>query len=157
MPPRNKVLLIGATGYVGGTVLDRLIKDTSQSLKDVAIDVLGLTDEDFIINTTANYDIVINAGSGFFPAGAVAFIEGLARRAKNGERAPWMIRIEGCTNLSDLPITGEPFPERKWDDADGNAIYEFLKSEDEKSPYLQRTAEVAVLSRAEETGVQAVS
>ncbi|CAH0047264.1 unnamed protein product [Clonostachys solani] len=117
----------------------------------------GLTDQDFIINTAANYDIVINAGSGFFPGGAAAFVEGLARRVKNGERAPWMIHIAGCTNLSDLPITGKAYPDREWDDADGNAIYEFLKSEDERSPYLQRTAEVAVLSRAEETGVQAVS
>ncbi|CAH0027599.1 unnamed protein product [Clonostachys rhizophaga] len=181
MSSRNKIVLTGATGYVGGTVLDHLIKDTSQSLKDVTIDVLvrkedqaeklleaykdrigtilwkGLTDEEFIINTAANYDIVINAGSGFFPAGAAAFVEGLARRVKNGERAPWMIHIAGCTNLSDLPITGKAYPDREWDDADGNAIYEFLKSEDEKSPYLQRTAEVAVLTRAEETGVQAVS
>jgi nucleoside-diphosphate-sugar epimerase len=128
MPSRNKIILTGATGYVGGTILDHLIKDTSQSLKEVAIDVLvrkedqaeklrevyggrigtilwkGLTDEDFIINTAANCDIVINAGSGFFPAGAVAFVEGLARRVKNGKRAPWMIHIAGCTNLSDLPI-----------------------------------------------------
>ncbi|VUC35011.1 unnamed protein product [Clonostachys rosea] len=101
-----------ATGYVGGTVLDHVIKDTNPSLKDSVIDVLvrredqaerlreayggrigtilwkGLTDEDFIIDTAANYDIVINAGSGFFPSGAAAFVEGLARRVKNGQRAP---------------------------------------------------------------------
>ncbi|VUC35012.1 unnamed protein product [Clonostachys rosea] len=67
------------------------------------------------------------------------------------------MHIAGCTNLSDLPITGKSYPEREWDDADGNSVCEFLKSEDEKSPYLQRTAEVVVLSRAEEMGVQAVS
>lgn len=40
---------------------------------------------------------------------------------------------------------------------DGEAIYSFIKSEDEKSPYHQRTTEVEVLTAGEESGVQAAS
>ncbi|KAE8164809.1 hypothetical protein BDV40DRAFT_298127 [Aspergillus tamarii] len=154
-----KILLTGATGYIGGTVLDNLIKSKAASIKHLTFDLLvrsddaaeklrnaygdrvkqilwtGFTDLAFVTDTAANYDIIINAGTGFIPEGAKAFIYGLARR------------IKPCAQSHD----------REWDDANGNAIYEFLKSEDARDPYPQRTTEVGVLTTAEETGVQAVS
>jgi uncharacterized protein YbjT (DUF2867 family) len=33
----SKILLVGATGYVGGTVLSRLLQNTSSSLKELLI------------------------------------------------------------------------------------------------------------------------
>ncbi len=95
-----------------------------------------------------------------FPPGARnqrSGVDGLARRVKPGAPAPWLLHIAGCTNLADRPLTQESFPDRVWDDADGGAVYEFLRSEDEREPYPQRTTEVGVLTAAEEAGVQAVS
>lgn len=177
----NKIVLTGATGYVGGTVLDQLVKNPAPSLTDLTFDVLirveesaqklkdaygarvsplqwkGLDDIEAITNIASNYDIVINTGSGFIPAGARAFVDGLARRIGTGKPMPWMLHISGCTNLGDKPITGQADPDREFDDADPEKVYNFIKSEDERDPYPQRTTEVAVLTRAEETGVQAVS
>ncbi|GME65970.1 hypothetical protein GTA08_BOTSDO08662 [Neofusicoccum parvum] len=147
--PGSKILLTGATGYVGGTVLDQLIKNTALSLVDLTFDVLvraakiaqklkdaygahlnpiqwkGLDDVRSIAITASNYDIIVNTGSGFMPAGA---------------RAP-------ITEQADIGC--------EFDDADPENVFNTIKSEDERDPHAQRTTEVAVLTRAEETGVQA--
>ncbi|KAI8713893.1 Epimerase domain-containing protein [Fusarium sp. LHS14.1] len=176
------ILLIGATGYVGGTVLDHFIKaHDDEILKNLTFDLpvrseeaadklrsaygdrvkpiqwAGLHDVEFITELASKYDIIISTGSGFIPQGAEAFVQGLARRVKPGASPPWMFHISGCSNLSDRPLTQEAFPDREWHDTDGNAVYEFLKAEDAREPYPQRTTEVLVLTTAQETGVQAVS
>jgi nucleoside-diphosphate-sugar epimerase len=178
----SKILITGATGYVGGTVLSQLITSTASSIKDLTFDLFvrddaqalklkdtygsrvniikwsGLEDTAFIEDTAANYDIVINTGSGFIPEGAVAFVNGLARGINAGKPAPWMLHISGCTNLSDRPLTQPPQPAREWnDEADGDKILEFMASLDKMEPYSQRTAEVGVLEAAAATGVQAIS
>ncbi|VUC29273.1 unnamed protein product [Clonostachys rosea] len=179
--PANKILVTGGTGYVGGTVLDHLLKSTEASIRGLSFDLLvrgtevaeklkesygnrvnpiqwaGLSDPDAIANIAANYDIIVNVGSGFVPAGAKAFVDGLARRVKPAAPKPWLLHIGGCTNLADRPLTQESFPDREWDDADGGAVYEFLRREDEREPYPQRTTEVGILTAAEEAGVQALS
>lgn len=182
MTAANRILLTGATGYVGGTILDHLVKSQAPSFKAVTVDLLvrteeaaaklreaygdrvnpilwpgGLTNIPFITETAANYDLIINTGSGFVADGAKAFIHGLARRVKPGQPAPWLLHISGCTNLSDRPITQTAYPDRVWHDADGNAVYEGIKSMDEADPYPQRTTEIGVLTAAEETGVKAIS
>ncbi|KAF6828338.1 NAD-dependent epimerase dehydratase, partial [Colletotrichum musicola] len=164
----NRILLTGATGYIGGSVLDALIKSPAPSLTPVTFDVLvrrqdqaeklreaygdrvepvlwsGLNDPAAVADIAANYDLIVNAGLGFHPNGGKPFVEGLARGAQKGNgRVPWILHLSGCTNLADRPITGEAFPDRAWDDADAKAA--------------QRTNEVGVLAAAEEAGVQALS
>jgi nucleoside-diphosphate-sugar epimerase len=178
----SKILLTGATGYVGGTVLSQLIASTAPTIKDLTFDLLvrdetqaqklksvygsrvntikwsGLENVAFIEDTASNYDIVINTGSGFIPEGAVAFVNGLARRINAGKPAPWMLHISGCTNLSDRPITQPLRPTREWnDETDNDNIFDFMKVLDEMEPYAQRTTEVGVLEAADATGVQAIS
>ncbi|KAL1631721.1 hypothetical protein SLS56_004395 [Neofusicoccum ribis] len=114
-------------------------------------------DVDSIANTALNYDIIVNTGSGFIPEGARAFMDGLARRVNPGSPVPWILHVSGCTNLADRPITEQAGVGRKFDDADPENVFDTIKSEDERDPYAQRTTEVAVLTRAEETGVQAVN
>ncbi|KAF6783599.1 NAD dependent epimerase/dehydratase family protein, partial [Colletotrichum sojae] len=171
-----------ATGYIGGSVLDALIKCPAPSLTPVTFDVLvrrqdqadklreayggrvepvlwsGLNDSAAVADIAANYELVVNAGLGFHPNGGKPFVEGLARGAQKGNgRVPWILHLSGCTNLADRPITGEAFPDRAWDDADAKAVYEFMRKEEEKERYSQRTNEVGVLAAAEEAGVQALS
>lgn len=178
----SKILITGATGYVGGTVLSQLIASTAPKIQGLSFDLLirdeaqakllkdtygsrvntiqwkGLDDVPFIEDTASSYDIVINTGSGFIPEGAVAFVKGLARRVNAGKPAPWMLHISGCTNLADCPLTRPPVPVREWDDeADGSQIIDHMKKLDEADPYSQRTTEIKVLETAAELGVQAIS
>ncbi|KAF2684221.1 NAD(P)-binding protein [Lentithecium fluviatile CBS 122367] len=178
----SKILITGATGYVGGTVLSQLLASTAPSVKVLTFDLLirddaqaqklkdaygsrintikwsGLADTSFIEEMASNYDIIINTGSGFIPEGAIAFVNGLARRVKAGEPAPWMLHISGCTNLSDRPLTQPPVPLREWNDEQDSAkILEQMKALDQKEPYSQRTTEIGVLEAAAASGVQAVS
>lgn len=173
----TSILLVGATGYIGGSILSQLLTSSSISLQPLQISVLvrreqqaeklrsiygeriktvywpGLHETRFIEQLAVHYDIIINAGSGFVVAGAKAFVDGLARRIEAGLPAPWLLHISGCTNLVDLE--GEAV---EWDDGrDGEAVFEHLKTIDAKDPYPQRTAEVTVLETAAELGVQAVS
>lgn len=181
MPATTKILLAGATGYVGGTVLDHLIKSEEPSLKGLTFDLLvrredaakklsqtygdrvkpilwpGFSDIPFVTNIAANYDVIINTGTGFVADGAKALVDGLSRRVKPGARVPWILHLSGCSNLADRPLTQTAYPERDWDDVDRDRVLEFLQKEDARDPYPQRTTEIAVLTSAEETGVQAVS
>ncbi|KAH8745505.1 hypothetical protein F5883DRAFT_587290 [Diaporthe sp. PMI_573] len=176
-----KVLLTGATGYIGGTVLDHLIRSVEPSIKSLAIDVLvrnkdaaeilrkeygnrvrpilwtGFTDIPFVTDTARNYDIIINTGTGFVAEGAKALVDGLSCRTAPTLPVPWMLHTSGCSNLADRPLTRAAHPDRVWDDADGKAVYEFLEDEDAQDPYPQRTTEIGVLAAAEKAGVQAVS
>src|SRR6478735_2555288 len=161
--PVKRILLTGATGYVGGTILDHLIKAQDEVLKGLTIDLLirsddaaaklrsaygdrvnpiqwaGLHDGDSIRDVASNYELIINTGSGFISDGAEAFVRGLARRVEPGVPPPWLLHISGCSNLADRPLTQKAYPDREWNDADGNAVYEFLKSEDVREPYPQRS------------------
>ncbi|KAI5918158.1 hypothetical protein F4810DRAFT_693538 [Camillea tinctor] len=181
MSPVNKILLTGATGYIGGTVLDHLIRNEEPSIKGLTFDLTvrsnyaveklrkaygdrvnpilwdGFTDSAAISGLASNYDIIINTGTGILPDGAKALMNGLARRMQPEHPVPWMLHLSGCSNLADLPLTQTAHPEREWDDANSKAVYEYLKSEDEHTPYPQRTAEVGVLTAAQRTGVRAVS
>ncbi|KAF9696697.1 hypothetical protein EKO04_005530 [Ascochyta lentis] len=173
----SKILLVGATGYVGGTILSQLLTSTESSLKVLTVDVLvrhehqakklhsiygerirtvfwaGLADVQFIEHVAAQYEIIVNAGSGFITAGAVAFVDGLARRVEADLPAPWLLHLSGCTNLVDP--SKQPF---EWnDERDGQAIFDYMKSLDFEQPYSQRTTEIMVLETAAERGVQAVS
>ncbi|KAJ8114132.1 hypothetical protein OPT61_g3914 [Boeremia exigua] len=173
----SKILLLGATGYVGGTVLSQLLSSTEASIQCVKIDLLvrrehqaeklhrvygervrtiswtGLDDTQFIERIAADYDIIINTGSGFIVAGAKALVEGLAHRVRAGQPTPWLLHISGCTNLVDTSK-----PPYEWnDERDGRAIFNYMKSLDLECPYPQRTTELTVLETATQRGVQAVS
>lgn len=180
----SKILLTGATGYVGGTVLSQLLGSTEPSISQLNVDLLvrnvsqaeklketygsrvntiqwlGLQDIAFVEDTAANYDIIINTGCGFIASGALAFVRGLSRRLKAGHPTPWIFNISGCTNLADRPLTQpkDTVPPREWDDEkDATEILDFMKLLEGEEPYSQRTTEVGVLTAAAASGVQAIS
>ncbi|KUI71453.1 hypothetical protein VM1G_07024 [Cytospora mali] len=180
-----QILLLGATGYIGGTVLHYLLESTHPRLSKHTISVLirgpdraaklqqvygnrvspvlfdDLDDIDLITKLASQYDIVINAGTGFHPASAEAIVHALSQRQRDGPggetRKPWIIHTSGCSNIADNPLAGDGHPDRWFDDADPTAIYEHEKAADARRPYPQRTAELAVLDAGEQTGVGAVA
>lgn len=121
----------------------------------------NLDDTDAVEEIASQHDIVINAGTGFHAASAVAMVRGLSKRRRQESRSagqqPWMIHTSGTSNISDSPLTGDSHPDRWFDDADPLKTYEFEKHEEARSPYAQRTTELAVLDTGEETGVKTMS
>lgn len=171
----SKILLVGATGYVEGTVLSQLLASTESSLRDLTFDILirreyqaellrnvyhdrieiayrdGFDNIQSIEMIASRYDIIVNAGFGFKPAGAKAFVDGLATREKVDSPIPWLLRTSGCTNLVNLVLSPQLF---EWTDGrDGRAVFDHLKSLDAAQPYPQRTAEIVVLETAAKRGV----
>lgn len=186
-PSRPKILLLGATGYIGGTVLHFLTRssalagcppisvlvrgaDRADKLKSTygdqisTVSLTSLDDLDLITKLASEHDIVINAGTGFHPTSAEALVHGLAKRkaaiagnsSGKGTVPQWIIHTSGCSNISDDPLAGDRYPEDFWlDDADPVRIYELEKEKEAQQPYLQRTAELAVLDAGSKLGVGA--
>ncbi|EPS44227.1 hypothetical protein H072_1791 [Dactylellina haptotyla CBS 200.50] len=99
------------------------------------IDFKDFDDTAFLINLASQYDLVVNAGSGFHPPSADAFVQGLSKREldKSGFQRTWMIYTGGCSNVSDRPLTGEAFPDREPDDTYAEDVYKFEHAENKKS------------------------
>lgn len=133
-PSTPKILLLGATGYIGGTVLYYLTRssalarclpisvlirgaDRADKLKSAYGDLIStvpltsLDDLDLITRLASEHDIVINAGTGYHPPSAEAFVHGLAKRkaattgndSDEGTVPPWLIHTSGNSNISDNP------------------------------------------------------
>jgi nucleoside-diphosphate-sugar epimerase len=172
----KKILLTGATGYIGGSVLTTLLNSTVPSLKEVPITLLlrgkdradtftakygdrvrpilyeGMDDLDRTIEVAAQHDIVINTTMGDHPGSSAALVKGLAQRKKLTNSEPWIIHTSGTSNVSDRPITN-PMPIREWDDSKDD-VYSFEKELEAKEPYGQRTSELAVVDTGLEFGIK---
>ncbi|KAK6856204.1 hypothetical protein PG995_008355 [Apiospora arundinis] len=177
-----RILLTGATGFIGGTILTNLLSQSSLAhltftclvrgadrvtkltahYGDRVKPVLheGLDDLEAIESIAAQHDIVINAGLGYHPASAQALVRGLGqRKAANPERDVWMIHTSGTSNLADRPITGGGSDDssqgelREFDDATVD-IYGYEKRLEEAAPYAQRTTELGVVDAGMALGVK---
>ncbi|KAJ4293421.1 hypothetical protein N0V90_008704 [Kalmusia sp. IMI 367209] len=183
-PTQNapSILLVGATGYVGGTVLAHLLTSPHPLLQTASISVLvrgaasriallertyaprlhgipftDLDDAPLIERLSAQHDVVVNAASGFHVASALAMVRGLAaRRARTG-REVYMVHTSGCSNIADRPLTGSTLPLQEWDDAAPEEVFAFLRAQNEREWYVQRACEIGVLEASEDAGVKAVS
>lgn len=184
-PPTPKILLLGATGYIGGTVLHYLTQsaalaqclpisvlvrgaDRADKLKSAYGDQIStvplttLDDLDLITRVASEHDIVINAGTGYHPPSAEALVHGLAQRkeaATTTTTVPqWIIHTSGCSNIADNPLAGDRHAEDFWlDDGDPLRIYELMRDREAREPYPQRAAELGVLEAGERLGVGATS
>lgn len=177
-PP--KILLTGATGYIGGSVLHHLLQSNAESLKNASVTCLvrgaariaklnteygrrvnpvlfqDLDDTDRIIDIASQHDIVINTTLGYHPASAAAVVKGLAKRKQATGKDVYMIHTSGTSNLADQPISKayvEEDPERVFDDSKDD-IYSYEKHRNEQTPYGQRTAELRVIDAGKELGVK---
>src|SRR5689334_13797973 len=131
MSDSPKILLTGATGFIGGTILTQLLTSSSPELEKPKITCLlrgndraakltekygdrvhpviyqGLDDLSTTVDIASQHDIVINTTDGYHAASAQALVRGLAQRKKETGRPVWMIHTSGTSNLSDRPITGK--------------------------------------------------
>jgi len=179
-PEQPKILLTGASGYIGGSILAHLLKSEHPALKDATITCLvrgharvaklntaygrrvnpvlyqDLDDIDRTVDIASTHDIVINTTLGYHPASAAALVRGLAKRKQQTGRDVFMIHTSGTSNLADQPITKaytEADPEKVFDDSKDD-IYGYEHMRNEKQPYGQRTSELGVIDAGLETGVK---
>ena len=128
-PEHKKILLTGATGFVGGSILSHLLESSKSSIENAQISCLlrgadraeklsstygdrvkpvlyeGKDDLDTIIAVAAQHDIAITATMAFHPPSAEALVKGLAKRQAVTGRPVWMIHTSGTSNIGDRPIT----------------------------------------------------
>ncbi|KAL2752820.1 hypothetical protein ACRALDRAFT_1065852 [Sodiomyces alcalophilus JCM 7366] len=173
----KKILLTGATGYIGGSILHALVNSSEPSIQANPITCLlrgpdraallsstygdrvkpvlyrDLDDLDATVEVAAQHDIVINTTLGFHPPSALALVRGLAKRKALTGRDVWMIHTSGTSNVADRPITNPGGPVREFDDVSDD-IYAYEKEKEAQVPYLQRTAELAVVDTGLELGVK---
>lgn len=175
-----QILLTGATGYIGGSILTHLLNSASPTFKDATITCLvrgpdrvtklssvygnrvrtvlykDLDDTEATITAAAQHDIVINTTLGFHSESAQALIRGLARRKAATGRNVWMIHTSGTSNLADQPISKNwvhKDTDCEFDDTKDD-IYSFEKERERLHPYHQRTAELGVIDLGLEVGVE---
>ncbi|KAI8960071.1 NAD(P)-binding protein [Daldinia sp. FL1419] len=177
-----QILLTGATGYIGGTILDHFLNSKSPAFSGATISVLlrgedraakltstygsrvkpilykDIDDLDATVAAAAQHDVVINTTLGFHPASVQAVIRGLAQRKAATGRDTWLIHTSGASNFCDHPITKKWVePEgREFDDAKDD-IYGYEKDREvREGPYHQRTTEIGAIDLALELGVKSI-
>ncbi|KAK9774771.1 putative NAD-dependent epimerase/dehydratase domain-containing protein [Seiridium cardinale] len=173
----TQILLTGATGFIGGTILACLLESDHPALKTATITCLvrgaeradtlssaygvrvrpvvyqGIDDLEATTKAASQADIVIGATLGFHPASAQALLRGLAqRRAATGHHV-WMIHLSGASNLADQPITGAYLEERTFDDL-ADDVYGYEKHREALRHYPQRATELGVVDAGLELGVK---
>lgn len=168
-----KVLITGATGYIGGSVLSQFLSsgqvtkafqisvltrndDRAKSFASAGIKVYtinDLDDSEAIKQAASENDIVIHTASGYHMASAKSLIEGLgSRKRQNPQAEVYYIHTSGTSNLADRPISKKYLEPRTFSDKDQD-IYSYLKMREGIEPYAQRTTDLAVVETGKEQGV----
>ncbi|TVY59233.1 hypothetical protein LCER1_G000238 [Lachnellula cervina] len=173
MAEATRILVLGATGYIGGSALTELTKHNvdkparsrytlsalvrkpqqASILADAGIKPLIFKDlDDFeVIRAAAkDHDIVLAAASARHAECARACIEGLGERGKSTGKTTHYIHTSGASNVGDWPLTGDRIDTSVHSDED---MYEFEKTHPETlSPV--RNVDLRVVELGEQHGVQ---
>ncbi|KAF8850555.1 NAD(P)-binding protein [Acephala macrosclerotiorum] len=169
----HKILLTGATGYIGGAVLAQILESTPDVLAKHQISVLirgkekvavfekmgvkpilfnSLDETEFLRKLASEYDIIIHTASGFHTASAKALVTGLGDRRKQTGKEVHYIHTTGTSNLGDQPISGKYHEDRTFSDKEDIFAYEKLR--ESKQVYAQRTTDIAAIDTGFPLGVQ---
>ncbi len=172
-----KILLTGASGYIGGSVLSALLSSQHESIKNSSITCLvrgqdkadtltsafkgrvnpvlfeDLDDTDRVIEVASQHDIIVNTLIGYHPESAAALVRGLAQRKRQTGKDAVMIHTSGTSNMADQPITKKYSEDRVFSDKDGD-IYDYETMRNNLQPYGQRISELGVINAGIETGVK---
>ncbi|TVY85799.1 hypothetical protein LAWI1_G007313, partial [Lachnellula willkommii] len=173
MAEATRILVLGATGYIGGSAITELIKHNvdkparytlsalvrkpqqASILADAGIKPLifkDLDDFEAIRAAAKDHDIVLAAASARHVECARACIEGLGERGKKTGRVTHYIHTSGASNVGDWPLTGDRIDTSVHSDVDED-IYEFEKTHPETlSPV--RNIDLRVVELGEQHGVQ---
>ncbi|KAL3495046.1 hypothetical protein BJX62DRAFT_222824 [Aspergillus germanicus] len=168
----TRILVTGATGYIGGSVLTEILEsspianggvsalvrraDQAEILREHGVTPIlfkGLDDLAALEEVAGDFDIVINCALASHTASAIAMIKGQARRRERTGREVHFVHTSGTSNLADYPISGKYTEPRIFTDRDDD-IFAYLKSRDEMTTYPQRTTDIAVVETGLATSVR---
>lgn len=174
-----KILLTGATGFIGGSVLTQLLTSHVPALKKTPISCLvrrqeqadlltstygdrvapvlfkDLDDSDTIVNVASEHDIVVNTTIGIHAESARSLVLGLEKRKATTGKDVFMVHTSGTSNVADQPISKvyvEKDPEHVFSDLDD--IYTYEHARNALQPYAQRTSELGVVDQGLKSGVK---
>ncbi|KAE9381141.1 NAD(P)-binding protein [Stipitochalara longipes BDJ] len=171
-PPR--ILLLGATGYIGGSTLTQLINhpiaDTvtisalvrqpyqASILKDAGVIPLlfkDLDDYETIFEAAKDADVVIAAASARHQGSAKACLEGLFERSKATGKGTHYIHTSGASTLGDWPVSGSRVDSKTYSDLNDD-IFEIEKNFEKEEPKWSpvRTVNQFVIETGEKLGVK---
>ncbi|KAJ5240962.1 uncharacterized protein N7469_002553 [Penicillium citrinum] len=167
---KTQVLILGATGYIGGSFLAELLgssmasklsisalirrEEQATKLESMGVKPLffdGLDDLESCKKAASQHNFVINAASASHDSSAKALIEGLALRQKTTGMDTYMIHTSGTSILGDHPYTSTPQDEKIWSDEKDN-IFAMEKGNPER--YGQRVTDVTVVETGKNLGVK---
>ncbi|CAI7629913.1 hypothetical protein N7533_004103 [Penicillium manginii] len=165
-----QVLVVGATGYIGGSILSEILRSSQASQLSISalirrpeqaakLEALGvkplrfegLDDLEACKNVASKNDVVINAASASHDSSAKALIEGLALRKKDTGKDAYLIHTSGTSILGDHPYTGIDQNGKIWSD-EKDDIYAMEKGHPEV--YGQRVTDVAVVETGKSLGIK---
>ncbi|KAM5364335.1 hypothetical protein ACJA88_013120 [Fusarium oxysporum] len=166
-----RILITGATGYVGGSVLTTVLSNpflaklpitalirtqsqasTLSSLPVTPLLFANLDDTAFLTEVASTHDVVIHAANGYHIPSAQAFIRGLTQRKRQTGREVHYIHNSGTSNFGDRPVSKTYTEKRVFSDKDN--VYAYEKMREGIEPYHQRTADVTVFELGEELDVK---
>ncbi|KAI0525434.1 NAD dependent epimerase/dehydratase family protein-like protein [Xylaria bambusicola] len=173
-----RILLTGASGFIGGSVLTQLLNSTSPSIQSAPITCLMrgadraakliatygdrvipvlYSDLDDLETTTAvaaQHDVVISTTVGYHTPSTRAIQEGLAQRKRTHPGSePWFIHTSGTSNVGSRSVSSASPEGGTFDDV-ADDVYGFEVAQNTKEPYAQRTTELAVVDAGLELDVR---
>jgi len=123
MATPKKIFLTGATGYIGGSVLTRLLKtpqkysvsalvrnkEQGETLKKLGVTPIygSLDDSEVLFKAAKDSDAVVDTASSDHLPSAQAIVKGL--KAKNNKKSSVFLHTSGTGVLTYEPITKVPF------------------------------------------------
>ncbi|KAK5046277.1 hypothetical protein LTR84_008420 [Exophiala bonariae] len=152
----QKILLTGATGYVGGTVLSTLLASKNTGISALSISVLVRRRQQAHLLESKGVRVLMFAG--FDDDGVIrqTAAEHDAERKKQLGSDVYYIHISGTSSLADSPVLNlhTSHPKIPFSDRDPERITTTLQSLENDISYPQRTTDLKVLSLGEELHVR---
>ncbi|KAH8816991.1 NAD dependent epimerase/dehydratase family protein [Xylogone sp. PMI_703] len=168
-----RLLITGATGFIGGSVLETLLNSPHGNIKNLRfsaivrniekakqlsdrgvnlIEFSGLDDSEALTRAASQHDIVINTANGFHSESARALILGLGQRRKETGKDVYFFHTTGTSNIADKPHSKEYYEPRILTDKDD--LYSYLQAREAREPYAQRTTDLVSIKTGLEVGVR---